>query len=102
NIQPLGKLQTLNIKPGRWRWEFDYWDFSGRWMLEFGAFILTPTKSRTVFCSPIENALPFSRANQNALDDPPSRLSARWIFKSSANRVVVRIAANSASETSEH
>src|ERR1700746_1584358 len=101
NIQPLGKLQTLNINPGRSRCEFDYCACSGRWMLEFGAFILTPTKSRTGFCSRIENALPFSRANQNALDDPPSRFSARCIFKSSANRPVVRIAANSPSEPSE-
>src|SRR6266481_56422 len=60
-----------------------------------------PTKSRTDFCSEIENALPFSRANQNALDDPPSRFSARSIFKSSASDVVARIFANSASETPE-
>src|SRR5438034_11709366 len=61
----------------------------------------TATKSRTDFCSEIENALPFSRANQNALDDPPSRFSARSIFKSSARDVVARIFANPASETPE-
>src|SRR5256714_14214644 len=64
-------------------------------------FETIPTKSRTDFCSEIENALPFSRANQNALDDPPSRFRARSIFKSSASDVVARIFANSASETPE-
>src|SRR6266581_6421333 len=66
--------------------------------LHFGT---TPTKSRTGFRPEIENALPFSRANQNALEEPPSRFSARSIFKSAAIGVVARIAAKSASETSE-
>src|SRR5260370_22716269 len=35
------------------------------------------TKSRTGFCSAMENALLFARLNQKALDEPPSRLSAR-------------------------
>jgi len=35
------------------------------------------TKSRTGFCSAIENALPSARLNQKALEEPPSRLSAR-------------------------
>src|SRR6266536_532217 len=59
------------------------------------------TKSRTVFCSGIENALPFSRANQNALEEPPSRFNARSIFKSSANCNVARTFANSESEIFE-
>src|SRR5205823_10947239 len=67
----------------------------------YSYFETIPTKSRTDFCSEIENALPFSRANQNALDDPPSRFSARSIFKSSARDVVARIFANPASETPE-
>ena len=37
---------------------------------------MIPTKSRTVFSSAIENSLPSLRLNQNALDDPPSRLIA--------------------------
>src|SRR4029077_5832116 len=61
----------------------------------------TATKSRTGFCSGIENALPFSRANQNALEEPPSRFIARSIFKSEAIGTVARAVANSASETSE-
>ena len=36
-------------------------------------------KSRTVFDSEIENGSSFP-ANQNAVEDPPSRLSARLIF----------------------
>src|SRR5919201_2489132 len=64
-------------------------------------FKTIPTKSRTGFCSGIENALPFSRANQKPVDDPPSRFNARSILKSSANDVVARIFDNSASETSE-
>src|SRR4029453_5136881 len=60
-----------------------------------------PKKSRTDFSSGIENALPFSRANQNPVDDPPSRFSARSILKSSANNVVASILDNSASETFE-
>src|SRR4030095_9323388 len=35
----------------------------------------TPTKSRTVFSSGIDNAVPSWLRNQNALDEPPSRLS---------------------------
>src|SRR5438876_735091 len=58
------------------------------------------TKSRTVFCSGIENTLPSPRLNQNALDEPPSRLSARWILKLGAN-CVVRIFERSANEMSE-
>src|SRR5262249_37981942 len=61
-----------------------------------------PRKSRTGFCSGIENAPPFSRANQNPLDDPPSRFSARSIFKSSGNDVVARTFDNFARETWEH
>src|SRR5437667_9482469 len=59
------------------------------------------TKSRTGFCSGIENTLPFSRTNQNALDEPPSRFIARGIFDSTIIAVVVRMFAKSASETSE-
>src|SRR5206468_3423663 len=60
----------------------------------------TATKSRTVFCSGIENAA-LSRANQNALDEPPSKLSARKILKRSTIWVVPRIFANSVSVISE-
>ena len=42
----------------------------------------TATKSRTAFRPEIENALPSSRANQNALEEPPSRFIARRIFES--------------------
>ena len=56
------------------------------------------TKSRTVFCSGIENGFPSS-ANQNALEDPPSRFRARWIFKSFVTSGAVRIAANCPKET---
>ena len=42
-----------------------------------------------------------SPANQNALEEPPSRLSARWIFKSPATSGTTRIAASSAKETWE-
>src|SRR5207248_6971612 len=58
------------------------------------------TKSRTVFCSGTENA-PLSRANQKPLDDPPSRLRARDILKSSATWADARMSASSASEVSE-
>ena len=40
-------------------------------------FGTTATKSRTTFSSEMENALPFARLNQNALDVPPSRFRAR-------------------------
>src|SRR6266700_6926311 len=66
--------------------------------LHFGT---TPTKSRTGFRPEIENALPFSRANQNALEEPPSRFIARRIFECAATGAVARMFANSASETSE-
>src|SRR5207244_3899451 len=59
----------------------------------------TATKSRTVFCSGIENALPVSCLTQNALDEPPSRLRAREILKPSAICTVARIFAKSASDT---
>src|ERR1043166_5278981 len=61
----------------------------------------TPTKSRTGFRPGTENALPSSRANQNALEEPPSRFIARRIFESAAMGDVVRMFASSASETSE-
>src|SRR6476469_11102721 len=64
-------------------------------------FGTTATKSRTGFRPEIENALPSSRANQNALEDPPSRFIARRVFESAAMGVVARMFANSASETSE-
>src|SRR6476620_11559879 len=64
-------------------------------------FGTTPTKSRTGFRPEIENSLPFSRANQNALEEPPSRFIARRIFESAAIGIVTRMFANSASETSE-
>src|SRR5258708_15748766 len=63
-------------------------------------FGTTPTKSRTGFRPEIENALPFSRANQNALEEPPSRFIARRVFESATIGVVTRMFANSASETS--
>jgi len=54
-------------------------------LLEISEFYFgtTATKSRTIFSSGIENASPSLRANQNALDDPPSRFRARQIWKSS-------------------
>src|SRR5947207_15528534 len=58
----------------------------------------TATKSRPVFCSGIENALPVSRLIQNALDEPPSRLRAREILKPCAICAVARIFAKSASD----
>ena len=64
-------------------------------------FGTTPTKSRTGFRPEIENALPFSRANQNALEEPPSRFIARRIFESVAMGAVAMMFANCASETSE-
>src|SRR5512132_128128 len=64
-------------------------------------FGTTPTKSRTGFRPEIENALLSSRANQNALEEPPSRFIARRIFESATIGVVARMFANSASETSE-
>src|SRR5438552_18862208 len=64
-------------------------------------FGTTATKSRTGFRPEIENALPSSRANQNALEEPPSRFMARRIVESATMRVVARIFAKSASETSE-
>src|SRR6476646_3381268 len=64
-------------------------------------FGTTPTKSRTGFRPEIENALPSSRANQNALEEPPSRFIARRVFESATMSVVARMFANSASETSE-
>src|ERR1700752_130015 len=63
-------------------------------------FATMATKSRTVFSSEIENALPSLRLNQNALDEPPSRLRARSILKSLAN-CVVKIWDKSVSVTSE-
>src|ERR1700720_1232560 len=59
-----------------------------------------PTKSRTVFSSGTENAFPFWRLNQNALEEPPSRLRARCILKLVA-KSVARIFDRSASVTSE-
>src|SRR4029453_1369480 len=64
----------------------------------FGA---TPTKSRTGFRPEIENALPSSRANQNALEEPQPRFIPRRIFESAAMGAVARMFANCASETSE-
>src|SRR5213075_1388121 len=64
-------------------------------------FGTTATKSRTGFRPAIENALPSSRANQNALEEPPSRFIARRIFESATMGVVARIFANCPSETSE-
>src|SRR6476619_8277411 len=64
-------------------------------------FGTTATKSRTGFRPEIENALPSSRANQNALEEPPSRFNARRIFESATIGAVARMFANSASETSE-
>src|SRR5215813_3360557 len=61
----------------------------------------TATKSRTGFWPGIKNTLPFSRANQKVLDEPPSRFIARRILESAATGAVARIFANSASETSE-
>src|ERR1700752_2176788 len=58
------------------------------------------TKSRTGFCSAIENALPFARLNQNALDAPPSRFNARWILNSGIE-TMARMLDKSASVTSE-
>src|SRR5258707_12974080 len=58
-------------------------------------------KSRTGFRPEIENSLPFSRANQNALEEPPSRFIARRIFDSPAMGAVARMFANCASEMSE-
>src|SRR5262245_23663624 len=49
----------------------------------------------------MENALPFCRANQKPVDDPPSRFRARSILKSSANDVVASIFDNPASDTFE-
>src|SRR6478736_9930145 len=64
-------------------------------------FGTTATKSRTGFRPEIENSLPFSRANQNALEEPPSRFIARRIFESGMTGAVARMFANTASETSE-
>src|SRR5436190_16201468 len=64
-------------------------------------FGTTATKSRTGFRPEIENALPSSRANQNALEEPPSRFIARRIFESAAMGAVARMFANCPSETSE-
>src|ERR1044071_1214400 len=60
----------------------------------------TATKLRTGFASEMENALLSRRLNQNALEEPPSRLRARQILKSLANGAD-RICAKSASVTSE-
>src|SRR5205085_2783329 len=49
-------------------------------LIYFGATI---TKLRTVLYSPIEKGPSFP-ANQKALDDPPSKLSPRWTFRSPA------------------
>src|SRR5437763_10554163 len=59
-------------------------------LLEISEFYFgtTATKSRTVFSSGIENASPSLRANQNALEDPPSRFSARQILKSSRREIL--------------
>src|SRR5207248_10964640 len=68
--------------------------------LSFDRYLGTiPTKSRTAFSSGIENALPSSLRNQNALDEPPSKLSARWILKSPSG--TARILARSAKVASE-
>src|SRR5207248_4762495 len=53
-----------------------------------GYFATIPTKSRTGFCPAIENTRSFSRANQNALDEPPSRFIARRILDFSATGAV--------------
>src|SRR5882724_1301694 len=55
----------------------------------------THTKSRTGFRPEIENALPSSRANQNALEEPPSRFIARRVFESATMAVVARMFADS-------
>src|SRR5438874_13576182 len=47
----------------------------------------------------MENALASSLRNQNALDEPPSRLRARWILKSPSG--VAKILARSAKVASE-
>src|SRR5258708_1347582 len=64
-------------------------------------FGTTATKSRTGFRSEIENALPPSRANQNALEAPPSRFIARRIFEAATMGLVAAMFANAGSETSE-
>src|ERR1700747_1775418 len=64
-------------------------------------FGTTATKSRTGFSPEIDNALPSSRANQNALEEPPSRFIAPRIFESAATGTVARMFANCPSETSE-
>src|ERR1041384_2541000 len=64
-------------------------------------FGTTATKSRTGFRPGIENALSSSRANQNALEEPPSRFIARRIFESESMGAVARISAIWPSETSE-
>src|ERR1700730_9157458 len=47
----------------------------------------------------MEKALPSLRLNQKALEEPPSRFSARWILKSP--KLLARMPDRSASETSE-
>src|SRR5437899_12904149 len=74
-------------------------ELKGDWGQSLLARGTTARKSRTVFCSGIENALPVSRLIQNALDEPPSRLSAREILKRSAIWTVARIFAKSASDS---
>src|SRR5438034_5652628 len=75
-------------------------ELKGDWGQSLLARGTTATKSRTVFCSGIENALPVSRLTQNALDEPPSRLRAREILNPSAICTVARIFAKSASDSS--
>src|SRR5262249_48577094 len=64
-------------------------------------FGTTATKSRTGFRPGIENTLPSLRANQKALEEPPSRFIARRIFESAAMGTVARMSANPESDTSE-
>jgi hypothetical protein len=74
---------------------------TGRWCACTAIIWHDAHKISHLFRPEIENALPFSRANQNALEEPPSRFIARRIFESAAMGAVARMFANSASETSE-
>src|SRR5687767_620266 len=63
-------------------------------------FGTTTTKFRTLFSSRIESG-PSTPLNQNALDDPPSRFSARCTLRSGTIPAVARISPASASVTLE-
>src|ERR1700760_4386390 len=79
----------------------DQRSFASLRMTNQSHFATIATKSRTGFRPAIENAPPSARANQNALEEPPSRFIARRIFEFTTIGVVARISANSESETSE-